>query len=144
MSSTTKVKTLFVTLRRGLAGGTTEKTIKILQSLNLTKTNSVREVPNTPDFRGALAKIIHMVTIETDTMYHARQQAHKQHFEHREPLRVSHTTMDGVTAPVASRQEFVDALWHSGAKEGVIHRSKTSRESGEQLVKALGSAKKQK
>ncbi|MGC8803207.1 MAG: 50S ribosomal protein L30 [Bacteroidales bacterium] len=55
---------LKVTLMRGKAG-VCERQLRTLQALGLTKRNSVVVVEDTPVFRGMIAKVQHLVGVET-------------------------------------------------------------------------------
>nr|8A22_Ax Chain Ax, uL30m [Polytomella magna]8APN_Ax Chain Ax, uL30m [Polytomella magna]8APO_Ax Chain Ax, uL30m [Polytomella magna] len=83
------VRSLFVTLRRSYIGKAWFHR-EILQNFRLKKIRQTVEVANTPSARNSLAKIPHLVTIETDKMYYLRNM--KKFYEQllRPPVQVSH------------------------------------------------------
>ncbi|KAI3426493.1 hypothetical protein D9Q98_008859 [Chlorella vulgaris] len=65
------VQTLFITLKRSFAG-TREHHVRILQSLGLRWRQHTVEKPNIAHVRGAVDKVRHMLTVETDLQRAAR------------------------------------------------------------------------
>jgi large subunit ribosomal protein L30 len=79
-SSSKAVQSLFITLKRGLAGKK-ETHVKTAKALGLRHTFQTVEKPNNASIRGALDKIKHLVRVETDGMRTERlsaEEARKQ------------------------------------------------------------------
>jgi large subunit ribosomal protein L30 len=85
----TAIRTLFVTLKRGFAGKK-DSQVKILKSLGLRRREQCVEKPNNSSVRGALDKVKHLVTVETDEQRRSRMDAERQRQELRPPIRVMH------------------------------------------------------
>ncbi|CAG9462804.1 unnamed protein product [Pedinophyceae sp. YPF-701] len=136
-----RVDTLFVTLRRGLAG-TPKKQLEQLKTFGFTRPWQVVEVQNSAPIRGVLAKLVHMVTIETDNMYHERQERNQAKLATRDTLSVKHGSLDGVAAPVAPEDTVarVQAPYHPGARDSLFFRTK-NRAPGHGYVRGIGKAK---
>ncbi|PRW33800.1 50S ribosomal L30 [Chlorella sorokiniana] len=89
MSSPTPVRSLFVTLKRSFAG-TRDSQLRILRSLGFSYRQQTLEKPNTPQIRGAVDKVRHMVLVETDAQRAARLAAEAAAAAPRPPVRVRH------------------------------------------------------
>ncbi|KAL4448115.1 hypothetical protein ABPG75_005334 [Micractinium tetrahymenae] len=83
------VHSLFITLKRSLAG-TREHHVRILQSLGLRYRQHTVQQPNVAHIRGAIDKVRHMLTVETDVQRAARLVAEAAAKAPRPPLRVQH------------------------------------------------------
>ncbi|KAK9816921.1 hypothetical protein WJX72_007113 [[Myrmecia] bisecta] len=69
------VNSLFVTLKRSFAG-TREHHINIVRSLGLTYREQTKEIANNASVRGAIKKVQHLLTVETDAEYYPRVNQH--------------------------------------------------------------------
>mmetsp|Transcript_7613 Transcript_7613/g.15265 ORF Transcript_7613/g.15265 Transcript_7613/m.15265 type:complete len:111 (-) Transcript_7613:451-783(-) len=90
------IKSLFVTLKRGFAGKK-ETHIKTLQSLGLKRREQCVEKPNNASIRGALAKVKHLVLVETDEEYNARMMLKRaKETTVQPPVHVRHDSMSHI------------------------------------------------
>jgi ribosomal protein L30 len=84
------VRSLFVTLRRSLIGAPWQHRA-VARALGLTgKRLQTVEVPNTAAARGAVAKVVHLVDVETDAQRAARLEAARRAGGLRPPFVVRH------------------------------------------------------
>lgn len=83
------VHSLFITLKRSFAG-TQEHHVRILQSLGFSYRQQTVEKPNVPHIRGAIEKVRHMLTVETDVQRAARLAAEAAAKAPLPPVRVQH------------------------------------------------------
>lgn len=83
------IRTLFITLKRSFAG-TRESHVRILRSLGLRKREGTVERKNTSSIRGAIDKVKHMVTVETDQERGARLAMEAAAKAMRPPIRIRH------------------------------------------------------
>lgn len=83
------VEKLVVTLTRGLAGK--RKYHKdVLKALGLSRRLDVTVLPNESSFRGALYKVRHLVRVETDADFAARQKEFCESRALRDPVSLKH------------------------------------------------------
>ena len=83
------ITSLFITLRRSFAG-TRDSQVKILKALGLRRREQTIEKPNNESIRGAINKVRHLISVETDEAYYARKAAEAADRAIREPMRVKH------------------------------------------------------
>ncbi|KAG7671024.1 hypothetical protein Ndes2526B_g01206 [Nannochloris sp. 'desiccata'] len=85
-----QIRSLFITLKRSFAG-TRDSHVRVLQSLGLSRREQTIERANTASIRGAIDKVKHMLSVETDVAHHARKTAEAEAKAPREPIRVRHS-----------------------------------------------------
>lgn len=90
--ATKAIEKLYVTMKRSFAG-TPSTMIETMKSLGLGHRHQTVEKPNTPEVRGALHKIRHLVIIETGPMYRGRLSREKEATAFREPITVKHSSL---------------------------------------------------
>lgn len=83
------MRSLFVTLRRGLAGKPWFHK-RIIDALGLSRPHDCVEKPNNASIRGMLSKVPHMVIVETDRMHYYRRMKEYYSDLTKPPLTVSH------------------------------------------------------
>lgn len=83
------IRKLVVTLRRGLAG-VREDHAAVVAALGLRKRGSTVRLPNNASVRGAVAKIGHLLTVQTDEQARAAADAARAAAAPREPLAFEH------------------------------------------------------
>lgn len=84
-----EIRHLFVTLKRSFAG-TRETHINIVRSLGLRKREQTVKKANTSSVRGAIDKVKHLVTIETDYARAARLRTEAAKAAPRPPVIIQH------------------------------------------------------
>lgn len=84
------ITSLFITLRRSFAG-TKDNQIRILKALGLRRREQTVQKPNNEHIRGAINKIRHLLSVETDEAYYTRKAAEAAARAVREPIRVKHS-----------------------------------------------------
>jgi large subunit ribosomal protein L30 len=89
MSSEHTVRSLFVTLRRGLAGKPWFHK-RIIDALGLSRPHDCVEKPNNASIRGMLSKVPHMIIVETDRMHYYRRMKEYYSDLTKPPLTVVH------------------------------------------------------
>uniref|UniRef100_A0A7R9YT99 Large ribosomal subunit protein uL30m n=1 Tax=Chlamydomonas euryale TaxID=1486919 RepID=A0A7R9YT99_9CHLO len=91
------VRSLFVTLRRGMAGKPWFHR-RVVEALGLSRRHDCVEKPNNASIRGMLHKVPHLVVVETDRMYFYRRL--KAYYDElpRPPLTVAHAGADALPA----------------------------------------------
>jgi large subunit ribosomal protein L30 len=89
MAAEAPVRSLFITLRRSLAG-VRDSHSRTLESLGLRRREKTYERGNTASVRGAVAKVKHLVSVETDAARAARLAAEAAAAAPRPPVRVRH------------------------------------------------------
>ncbi|GFR45483.1 hypothetical protein Agub_g6827, partial [Astrephomene gubernaculifera] len=101
--ATQVVRSLFVTLRRGYAG-TPWFHRRILEALGLKHRHQCIEKPNNSSIRGMLAKVPHLIIVETDRMRYLR--ALKEYHEQapREPWILTHSLPQQQSQPSSQQQ----------------------------------------
>lgn len=83
------IRHLFVTLKRSFAG-TRETHINIVRSLGLRKREQTVQKANVASVRGAIDKVKHLVTVETDQARAARLTLEAAKAAPRPPITVNH------------------------------------------------------
>jgi len=96
-SSAAVVRSLFVTLRRSLIGKPWQQRA-VARALGLSRRMQTVEQPNTPSVRGAVAKVAHLVDVETDAARAARLAAEARAALPRPPFVVRHSEFFGTGA----------------------------------------------
>ncbi|CAK0764660.1 hypothetical protein CVIRNUC_003180 [Coccomyxa viridis] len=86
------VRKLYITLRRSFAG-TRETQVRTLQSLGFKYREQTVVQDNTESVRGAILKVRHLVSVETDQAFEARKAAEAAAHAMRPPIRVLHKAM---------------------------------------------------
>ncbi|KAL3142407.1 hypothetical protein ABBQ38_002742 [Trebouxia sp. C0009 RCD-2024] len=84
-----EVRHLFVTLKRGFAG-TRDTHIRIIKSLGLTRRQQTVQKANVATVRGAIDKVKHLVTVETEHTRAQRLAVQAAKVALREPIIVQH------------------------------------------------------
>ncbi|KFM27551.1 50S ribosomal protein L30 [Auxenochlorella protothecoides] len=87
--ATPVVESLFITLKRGMAG-VRHQHVRIVKAIGLTYRQQTVERTNTPAMRGAVAKIPHLLTLETNLQRAARLAAQAEARKLRPPVIVKH------------------------------------------------------
>ena len=88
------VRSLFVTLRRSLIGAPWQHRA-VARALGLSRRMQTVEKPNTPAIRGAVAKVAHLVDVETDAQRAERLAAERASTALRPPFVVRHSEFFG-------------------------------------------------
>jgi large subunit ribosomal protein L30 len=88
-TSPAPVRSLVVTLRRGLAG-VRESQRGVVASLGLRRVGATRRLPNTPSVRGAVDAVRHLLTVKTDEAAAAEAAAARARAAPRPPLEFRH------------------------------------------------------
>eukprot|EP00884_Botryococcus_braunii_P003470 jgi/Botrbrau1/13123/Bobra.0187s0080.1 len=89
MSSSTPIKHLYITLKRSFAG-TPERHCRVIRALGLTYREQTVQKTNTASVRGAIAKVIHLLSVESDEQRRARLHREKEAARLQPPLRFQH------------------------------------------------------
>jgi large subunit ribosomal protein L30 len=88
------VRSLFVTLRRSLIGKPWQHRA-VVRALGLSRRLQTVEKPNTATVRGAVAKVVHLVDVETDAARAERLSAERRRAALRPPFVVQHSDFFG-------------------------------------------------
>jgi large subunit ribosomal protein L30 len=83
------IRKLVITLRRGLAG-VREDHAAVVSALGLRRRGSAVRLPNNASVRGAVAKVGHLLTVQTDEQAAAAAAAAAAKAAPREPLAFEH------------------------------------------------------
>lgn len=96
------VRSLFVTLRRSLIGKPWQHRA-VARALGLSRRMQTVEKPNTASVRGAVAKVAHLVDVETDAQRAERLAAERRRAALQAPFVVRHSEFFGLGRFAARR-----------------------------------------
>ncbi|GMH44920.1 hypothetical protein BSKO_12877 [Bryopsis sp. KO-2023] len=92
MSQKKVIERLYVTMKRSFAG-TPSTVVDTMKTLGLRHRHQTVAQPNTAEVRGALAKIKHLVIVETEAMYSTRIQQDAIKNALRPPIVIKHSSL---------------------------------------------------